>query len=481
MNASPERVVLWPAFVTLSLLSACQFAPDHVRPDPPISPDYPAEYTEEEAKARASALGWRDFFVDPRLRALIGQALERNRDLAIAVQQIEETRGLYRLQRADQLPSIGLSASATRTGGLGFAQGGAGVGGASGTAGLEEVYTVGVGLSVFELDFWGRVRNLTAAARAEYLSTVTAMRAFRLTLIREVAFAYLTSLEATERIRLAEATVDSRTEETRIARRRFDAGVTSETDLRQAETLLTQAETQLAELRLVRAQSENLLQVLVGGPTDESLPPTVPLADQTNLQPLTTGTPSDLLLYRPDIISAESRLRGARANIGAARAAFFPTISLTGQYGYSSPDLDALVGPNRRSWTYGPSLDLPIFDFGRRRANLDVATARERSAAAEYERTIQTAFQEVSDALAGRRFLAEQVAAQERGLAAQRRLAELARTRYRGGVTTYLEVLDAERNLFSTEQTLLQLRRAQAANLVSLYVALGGGVLDGGG
>jgi len=192
---------------------------------------------------------------------------------------------------------------------------------------------------------------------------------------------------------------------------------------------------------------------------------------------LAVGVPSDLLTSRPDILAAEERLRASRANIGAARAAFLPSITLTGSYGYASSELEDLVGSDGLTWSFGPSINLPLFDFGRRRGNLTVAQARENIAVADYERTIQTAFREVADALAGRRFLAEQVAAQERSTSAQRRLADLARTRYREGVARYLEVLDAERSLFSAEQALMEVRRAEVSNLVALYVALGGGQL----
>jgi multidrug efflux system outer membrane protein len=294
-------------------------------------------------------------------------------------------------------------------------------------------------------------------------------------LIRDVAVAYLTALEARERLQLAEATVNSRREGLRIARRRLDAGVTSALDYSQTETLLTQAETELAALRLTQAQNINFLVSLIGGPVDDTLPPPIPLAEQTKVEALAAGLPSDLLVNRPDIIAAEARLRAARANIGVARAAFLPSITLTGNYGYASADLDDLVGRDGMTWSFGPSIDLPLFDFGRRRANLTVAQARENIAVANYERTIQASFREVADALAGRRYLAEQVEAQVRTTNAQRRLAELARTRYREGVARYLEVLDAERSLFAAEQSLLQVRRAQVSNLVSLYVALGGG------
>jgi multidrug efflux system outer membrane protein len=459
------------------LAAACSLAPRDTRPELPTATAYPESYSgDTTAGTQAATIAWTDFFADPRLEALIQAALDHNRDLAVAVAQVEEARGQYRIQRADQLPTIGVSADAARTR----------VGPEAAAIGSSVVvpgaftydrYSAGAAISSFELDFWGRVRNLSAAARSEYLASVSAARAFRLTLIREVALAYLSSRSAEERLQLAEATVTSRREGLRIAKRRLDAGVTSALDYVQAETLLTQAETELASLRLTLAQNDNLLVSLIGKPLDASLPAPLPLSEQDRSSALAAGIPSDLLTNRPDILAAEQRLRASRANIGAARAAFLPAITLTGSYGYASSELDGLLGKDGLTWSFGPSINLPLFDFGRRRGNLTVAQARENIAVADYERTIQTAFREVADALAGRRYLAEQVSAQERATAAQRRLADLARTRYREGVVRYLEVLDAERTLFSAEQALLEIRRSQVSNLVALYVALGGGQL----
>jgi len=464
--------------ITGMFLNACSLAPRHVRPDLPAPERYADSYVDDPAAgARAIELGWRDFFADPRLEALIATALQSNRDLVIAVAQIEEARGLYRIQRSDLLPTIAVSAEGTRNG-TGPAAATLPGTGPIGRSQTLDRYFLGAGIASFELDFWGRVRNLSRAARADYLATVEAARAFQLSLIRDVASAYFASLEARERLELAEATVDSRREGLRIAKKRLDAGVTSALDFRQAETLLTQAETELAALRFSKAQNENLLATLVGSAVTVPLPEPLPLAEQARLETLAAGVPSDLLESRPDILAAEQRLRGARANIGAARAAFFPSITLTGSYGFASTELDQLVGNDRRTWSYGPSISLPIFDFGARRGNLTVAEARQNIAVADYERTIQTSFQEVSDALAGRKFLAEQVGAQERAARAQRQLAELARRRYNEGVVGYIEVLDAERNLFSAEQALLQVRRAEVSNLVTLYIALGGGQIE---
>ena len=457
--------------IAATALAGCaNLAPPHVQPPLPTDTQYPDGFANDVAPGqRATEIGWQDFFSDPQLAVLIARAVERNRDLAIAVARIEEARGQYRIQDADRLPAVGASAGATRSRGASLT----GVG-----TDTTNRYSVGVGVTSFELDFWGRVKNLSDAARSQYLATGQAERAFRLTLVRDVASAYFASRGAEEQIKLAEATVTSRKEGLRITRLRLDAGVTSALDYRQSETLLTQAETELASLRLARAQSENFLAVLVGGPLPADLPAPLPLAAQSSPPALSAGLPSDLLVARPDILSAEEQLRAARANVGAARAAFFPSISLTGTVGFASSSLDNLFGNNGLTWSFGPSISLPIFDFGRNKGNLTVAEARENIAVATYEKTVQTAFRKVADALAGRRYLAEQVEAQERGTLAQRRIADLARKRYREGVSTYLEVLDAERNLFAAEQALIELRRAQVDNLVTLYVALGGGLVE---
>lgn len=451
-----------------ALLAGCQMAPPHSRPALPTAPVYPHDTA--AGGTRAAEVDWHRFLVDPQLRDLVTRALEHNRDLAVAVARIEEARGQYRIQDSARLPQLGATAEAARSrtpGALAGVSGGGAI--------TADRYTLGVGVTSFELDFWGRVRNLSDAARGEYLATVQAERAFRLSLLRDVASTYFALCEAGERIALADATVRSRRDGLRIAKRRLDAGVTSALDFRQAESLLTQAETEQAALRLAQAQSENYLAVLTGGPLPAPLAPALPLAAQQSATALSAGLPSELLVRRPDILAAEERLRAARANVGAARAAFFPAISLTGTFGYASNDLDTLVGKDGLSWSFGPSLSLPIFDWGGREGNLTVAKARENIAVATYERTVQGAFREVADALAGRRWLAEQVAAQVRATEAQRAISHLAQVRYREGVANYLEVLDAERNRFSAEQALIQLRRAELDNLVSLYVALGGG------
>lgn len=480
-----------PRFVPLLLiaaLSGCQLAPPHEQPPSPSAAQYPAEYQPMQGTALASEIDWRRFLQDPRLQRYIETALQRNRDMQISVARIEEARGQFGVQGADRYPTLAANADASRgrfpgggagATGAGSAGAGAGAGttGASGGAGsqVSERFSVGLGISAFELDFWGRVRNLTEAARAQYLSTIEAQRAFRLSLIADVASTYLAIRGAEARIDLAEATLQSRRDGLRIAKVRFDAGITSALDFNQAQALLTQAKTELASLRLTRAEQINYLTQLVGGPLQQPLPKPMPLDRQIEPLRLDAGLPSELLLVRPDILGAEQDLRAARANIGVARAAFFPQISLTGSLGYISDELSGLVSRDNRTWSIGPSISVPLFDFGRNRGNLTVAQARENVAVAEYESTIETAFREVADALAGRRYLAEQVEAQEENVATLQRIADLARDRYAEGVVNYLQVLDAERNLFDAEQAFIEVKRAQVQNLVSLYIALGGG------
>ena len=453
------------------LLAGCSLAPADVRPEPLAkTTDWyaPEAAADPAGSIRATDIGYDAFFPDPRLRSLIALSLERNRDLAVSVARIAEARGLWRIQGADQGPTLAASAAATRNRAAAVDAGGQPITG--------NRASIGIAVPAFELDFWGRVRNLTDAARGEYLATVAGERAARLALIRNLAGAYYQAREADERIALAEATLKSREDGLRIARRRLDAGVTSALDYRQSESLLTQAETELAALKLARTQARNIVLVLIGGELPADMPEALPLAAQTPLKPLAAGLPSALLTARPDIMAAEQQLKAARANVGAARAAFFPSIALTGTLGYASSELSGLFTKGGLTWSFGPGIDLPIFDWGRRKVNVDVAVARADIAVATYERTVQEAFREVSTGLAGRQHLAEEVAAQERAAKAQREIARLARIRYREGVADYLEVLDAERNLFTAEQSLISLRREELDNLAALYAALGGGL-----
>ncbi len=457
------------ALTIAALLAGCSQQPKYVQPGLPTAPQYVGSaWTGTDAGPRAADVPWRSFFADPQLRSLIASALQNNRDLRVAVLRIDEARGQYRIQRADRLPTVSLDGGAARSrtsGELG-----------QGSSITGNRFDVGANVASFELDFWGRVRSLTESARANYLSTVHARRAFQISLIADVAATYLNDREFAERIALADRSVRSRTRALEIGRLRLKAGVTSALDYRQIETLLTQAMTERANLELERARNRNLLDLLVGGPTPGGLPAALSLDRQGIVETIAPGLPSELLANRPDIVEAEEQLRAANADVGAARAALFPRISLTGALGFASTALTSLVSGGALAWSAGGNVSFPLFDGGRNRGNVDVANARRGIAVASYERAVQSAFREVSDGLVARRWLIERMAAQQRELAAQRDRAELAVLRYRNGVASYLEVLDAERELFAAEQQTVLTRRQQLANAVDLYVALGGGL-----
>ena len=468
---------LIPLALASTMLAGCvNLAPTDTRPALATAPVFDPAYR-PDGTVVASQLSYREWYRDPRLQNLIASALANNRDLMAATARIEQARASFRIENSRRLPNLVATASGTRTrqataGNPAF---GAAGGGNLPTSFTFNRYDIGVGVSAFELDFWGRVRNLSDAARASYLASVATQRAFYLSLIADTATTYFEIVETEEQIILAEATAASRREGLKIAKLRLDAGVTSALPYRQAETLLTQAEQQIASERLALAQLRNQLAVLVGGMAPKGLPPGLSLAAQSDERRLAAGLPSELLLARPDILAAEEQLRAARANIGAARAAFFPSISLTGNAGLTSASLGNLFDGDGLGWSFGPSISLPIFDFGAREANLDLARALEVEQVATYDLTVQQAFREVSDALAGREYLAQQIETLERARVAQVEIARIARARYREGVADYLEVLDAERNLFSAEQQLLATHRAWLQNRATLFVSLGGG------
>jgi outer membrane protein, multidrug efflux system len=451
----------------LAALAGCNLAPRYTQPVAPIAPAFPAAPPPNGAPA-AFDLGWLNFFTDPRLRALIGTALERNRDLAQSYARIAQARAQFRIAATERLPFVDASGQATKS------QQPSPIPIAGQGSNFEiRQYQANLGVSAFELDLWGRVRNMAEAQRQTYLGSVEGARSFQLSLIAQVASAYFDILAGEERIRIAEQSLDGRREGVRLAKRRLDEGVTSTIDYDQTVLLETQAETDLADIQRATEQSRNLLDVLVGGPIATPLPAGHRLDDQ--LSPIDPGLPSALLEKRPDILQAEHALRGANANIGAARAAFFPTITLTGNYGFASNALDALFRDRSKAWSFGGALDLPIFDWGRRQAQLKFSKAQADELTAAYQRAVQKAFQEVADGLVGRQRYAEQIAAQTRTVDTQIRLSRTARLRYDNGISIYLQVLDAERNLFSAGQQLVQLRATELQNAVSLYVALGGG------
>lgn len=462
-------LAFWSALTAPLLLGACSLAPAYHAPALPVAAAWPADAQSMQKPADAIPVadtGWRDYFSDSRLQALITQALTNNRDLRSAILHVEEARAAYGIQRADQFPTLGLGAGETR----GRTPGDLNLTGQP-LVGTE--YRAGVNLSAWELDFWGRVRSLKDAALENFLATDAARRAVTLSLVAQVADSYLALLELDERIGLTQRTIASREETFRIFTRRFEVGSISRLELTQAETLLSQAQTLGAQLEQARAAQLHALTVLVG-----SAPAPLPADARLNdamLRDLQAGLPSDLLTRRPDIVAAEHRLKASHANIGAARAAFFPRIALTGSLGTASAELSGLFEPGSKAWSFSPVLSLPIFDAGRNRAGLDLAEVRRDLAVAGYEKTVQTAFREVSDALSARHWLAEQVRIQQTTLAAQTERARLAKLRYDNGAAPYLEVLDAQRDLLAVEQQLVQTRRALLSSRVNLYAALGGG------
>ncbi|MFC3108205.1 efflux transporter outer membrane subunit [Undibacterium arcticum] len=463
------------ALLAAGILSGCSLAPQYVRPQAPIATAYPGDAAAQpgsSAGAPQSAdaanavdtitLGWRQFFPEPRLQALIADALENNRDLRTAALNIQEARAQYNIQSADRLPTIDAVAAGSRA--------------PTGTGNnIATSYQVGLSLASFELDFFGRVRNLSAAALNQYLATEEARQAAQISLVAQVAQAYLAERAFAEQQTLAQSTLEGRQSAYKLAQKRFEVGATSALDLRLNDTLVQSARIALATLARQRAQAGNALTLLVGKPlADEPAGPT--LSEQNLVTDIPAGLPSDLLTRRPDIRAAELQLKAANANIGAARAAFFPRISLTAGVGTVSNQLSGLFKAGTMAWTVAPQLVLPIFDAGRNRGNLNLAEVRKDLAVVAYEKSIQTAFREVADALVARGSLDEQIDAQQAFLDAQAERLKLADLRYQNGVASSIEVLDAQRDLFAAQQSLVQTRLLRLTNAIDLYRALGGGL-----
>jgi multidrug efflux system outer membrane protein len=414
--------------------------------------------------------GWREYFTDPHLQQLIATALENNRDLRTAVLRIEEARAQYNIQSADRLPNVNASVADTRAKTPAFLS-------SSGKSTIGERYDVGVSVSAFELDFFGRVKSLNDAALATYLATEEARSAAQIALVSQVAQAYYTERAYAEQHALAVQTYEARARTYKLTQQRAEVGASSRLDLRSNETLMETARASALALARQRAQAENALTLLVGQAPATAASGALPSAWQVDfMSAIPTGLPSDLLARRPDIRAAEQRLKAANANIGAARAAFFPRISLTAAVGSSSPALHGLFDSGSGSWSFAPQLTLPIFDAGRNRANLTLAEVRKNLAVADYEKTIQTAFREVADALAARDYLGEQEAAQRAVQEAQADRLKLLQLRFNNGVASSLDVLDAQRELFSAEQALVQARLLRTTSAIDLYRTLGGGV-----
>jgi multidrug efflux system outer membrane protein len=482
-------------------LAGCSFIPAYQRPAAPVPAQWPQESqpqtTAAEVMAPAAAdLPWQQFFGQPAtpenadLQQIIELSLAGNRDLRIAIASIEQARAQYQIQRAGLFPAIGLDVNQTRSAPNQYQSLGLG-----GAVSSSAVWTVGI--TAWELDLFGRIRALKDVALAQFLATGEARKSAQMSLIASVAATWLQLKTDTELLALAERTLATREESLQLVQLRFDNGAASALDLHDARSLSAQARAAQAQQQRLRAQDINALALLAGVPAEQlPIPPVPPVelppapADNTQMAdaPASTaplpvfagvpaGLPSDLLLRRPDVRAAEQQLIAANANIGAARAAFFPRITLTGGFGRVSDTLGHLLGsgPTTRAWSFTPDLSLPIFDFGRNTGNLEAAKAAREAAIAQYEKAIQTAFREVADALAGRATYGDQLAALEAQAQAERERYRLSDLRYRNGAASFLDLLDAQRSLFAVEQALAQTRLAERTNEVMLYKALGGG------
>ena len=449
----------------VALAGCMSLAPPYQQPALPVPATFPGA-TGNGAGASAAETGWHDYFADPELRELITTALDNNRDLRLAMQRVEEARALYGIRRADQLPTLGVEADLARQ------RVPADVSGV-GRAVTASQYTVGVGIATWELDFWGRVANLREAALQNYLASDAAREAVQLTLIEQVANTYLALRELDERLALTHETIASREQSYRIFSRRYQVGAISKLDLTQVETLWRQALALGTELEQAREQQANGLQLLVGAPVDVP-PAAAKLDDNAVMRDLPAGLPSDLLTNRPDIVAAEYQLRAANANIGSARAEFFPRITLTGAFGTASTQLSGLFSGPNKMWSFGPSVSLPIFDRGRRSANLAAVTSQRDQAITSYEQAIQSAFRDVADALARRGTIDAQVTADRNNVEHSLDNYRLTDARYKGGIDTFLDSLIAQRSLYGAQRAYVATELTKATNLVDLYTALGG-------
>ena len=461
---SPSLPALTSLMAAMAL-AGCSFIPVYERPATPVAdtfvPTLHNAAASDRADTTAADLQWQDFFKDARLKRLIELSLQNNRDLRVAVLAIEQTRAQLQVRRADELPTVNAGISGTR--------------GPASSGAIASTYTAGLSVTAYELDFFGRVRALSQAAQAQLLGSQEARKTVQISLIASVANTYLNLLADDELLRVAREALATRQESLRLMQLKFDNEAASKVDLSQTQSLLEGAKVALAQGMRQRAQDENALVLLLGQPLPPDLPPGLPITSQGLLPDLPAGIPSEILTRRPDIRQAEQQLLANNANMGVARAAFFPRITLTGSAGVVSSDLDTLFSNGTTAWTFVPQLLLPIFDYGRNSANLESAKVARDIAVAQYEKAIQTGFREVADALAGRATLGEQLRAQNGQLAAEQTRMQLTDLRFKHGAASAFEVLDAQRSLFAAQQAAVQVQVQQVQNLVTLYKVLGGG------
>jgi multidrug efflux system outer membrane protein len=447
------------------LLAGCiDLAPPYHRPEAPVPTAFPAGAAyAPPAIQPVEVVGWADFFSDPKLKTVIEAALANNRDLRIAVANITASRAQYVVQRAELFPAIGVQAEAT------YGRQPAGV--------LHEhLYSVTAGFSAYQIDLFGRLRDLTRAAQIQYFASREARDAAQITLVSETAIDYLTVGADRALLKIAQETLESATASRDVVQRRLDAGVSSGLDLAQAETVVQQARFDVARLTTQIAQDRNALDLVVGQPVGEDMLPHDIQNTVVVLERLPAALDSSVLLHRPDVLEAEDQLRAANADIGAARAAFFPDVSLTGSGGVASTALSGLFSAASKTWTLAPTAAQTIFAAGAHLGALEFAKAQREALLATYEKSIQTAFREVADALADRGTIDERIAAQQHLAAASQEALQLSTARYEQGSDSYLNVLAAQRIYYTARQSLVASQLAKSANLVTLYAVLGGGL-----
>lgn len=440
------------------LLSACTLAPRYERPATPTPGQYPG--ITENTERLAANITWAEFIQEARLRQLITQALNNNRDLRVAMLNVERSRAQYRVTRSASFPSVDATGDFTRQRSQGV---------------TTSQWSAAVGASAYEIDFFGRLRSLNQQALETYLATEEAQRSARVSLVAEVVTQYFTWREAQEQLELARQTQQSLQEAYELNRIAFEVGENNELDMRSAEGQLQTARLNALTYERQQAQAENALVLLLGQTLPADLPEAPSFTVGAPLRDVPAGLPAELLQRRPDILEAEHTLKAANANISAARAALFPNISLTTSLGAASDELSGLFDSASRTWTFQPQINVPLFNAGRLRAEVATARIDERIAVADYEKAIQTAFKEVADALVSSSRYASQVEVQRAAIVTQTRRLELANARYRQGEDSYLNVLSAQQDLYSAQQGLLQARLGHLSGQVALYQALGGG------
>jgi len=462
---------LLPIALAAVTLAGCTMIPKYHRPAAPVSNNWPENAGTNNLPDSTNAvtdIGWREFFQDARLQSLIGLALTNNRDLRVAVLNVEQTRAQYRIQRAALIPTVSANASGTRQH-TAFGYNG------NGNGATFNQFSAQLEVSSYELDLFGRVRSLKRAALENYFASEEARKSAQIALVAEVANQYLNERELDGQLKMTQQTLDAVQKSYDLIKASYDAGAASELDLSSAEAQVETAKVNVASYERQRDQAQNALVLLVGEPLPADLPPPQPLDEQHLLAGLPPGLPSDLLQRRPDILEAEHTLKAANADIGAARAAFFPTITLTGGGGTASTTLEGLFAPGSQIWNFSPQINWPIFATGTAKAELDAIKAGKLIQVADYEKAIQTAFREVSDGLVAKKFLDEQIADSQLLVDAQQHRFELADARYKNGVDNYLTVLTAQQDLYSAQQNMIATQFARLSNLISLYQSLGGG------